>query len=325
MNGHPPFFANAQLLDLQPADVLVPERIGFLHEDKAVALGRLMAVDGQRTPINVVKRKNAKPGTPQWQLVTGRHRLRGAELEGLPIFAIEVIGKPEDLVDLEASENLHRRPLGPIERAKFTAALVQAAQERIAREHGNLSNQKLGAKIRWEKVRLGETRVDDALSQEAADACDKMSQAYGWAESVADALGLDRRTIHRDLTLYRLLIEPFPDLAQALAMHPVIGENASQLRLIAQVQDEGLRRRVIALVLADGHMTVEAARVEVGVDRTANVEPVPEQKFMNAVVGNLSRLSAPQQKRHVDSLVRALKGDEVKRQLRDRLNQELGE
>ena len=60
--GHPPFFANAQVLALDPADVLVPTRIGFLHEDKAVALGRLMAVDGQRTPINVVRGKNAKPG-----------------------------------------------------------------------------------------------------------------------------------------------------------------------------------------------------------------------------------------------------------------------
>jgi hypothetical protein len=36
------------------------------------------------------------------------------------VFAIEVTGKPEDLADLEASENLHRRPLAPIERAKFT-------------------------------------------------------------------------------------------------------------------------------------------------------------------------------------------------------------
>lgn len=61
-------------------------------------------------------------------------------------------GTPEELADLEASENLHRRPLGPIERAAFTAALVTAAQERIAREHGDLDQYQRGARARWDRV-----------------------------------------------------------------------------------------------------------------------------------------------------------------------------
>ena len=85
------------------------------------------------------KKKTAKKGAPRpWRLVTGMHRLHGCELEGIEVIAFEVTGKPEDLADLEASENLHRRPLGPLERAKFTAALVQAAQDRIAREQSAL-------------------------------------------------------------------------------------------------------------------------------------------------------------------------------------------
>src|SRR5690606_38615791 len=108
------------------------------------ALGRLMAVDGQRDPIKVVA--NKKNADKPWRLVTGMHRLIGARIENITVWAIEVTGKPEELADLEASENLHRRPLAPIERAKFVAALCQAAQERIAREHGNLSQQKLAIK-----------------------------------------------------------------------------------------------------------------------------------------------------------------------------------
>jgi hypothetical protein len=110
-----------------------------------------MAVDGQRDPIKVVAqpKNKAKP----WRLVTGMHRLIGARLEGIQVFAIEVSGKPEDLADLEASENLHRRPLAPIERAKFTAALVQAAQDRIARENGNLKQQQLAVRARQERVK----------------------------------------------------------------------------------------------------------------------------------------------------------------------------
>ena len=36
-----PVLANAQLLELAPGDVMIPERIGFLHEDKAAALARV--------------------------------------------------------------------------------------------------------------------------------------------------------------------------------------------------------------------------------------------------------------------------------------------
>jgi hypothetical protein len=76
--------------------------IGFLHEDKAAAIGRLMAVDGQRDPIKVVAQPagSSKP----WRRVVGRHRLHGARLEGIKVWAIEVAGKPEDLADLEASK-----------------------------------------------------------------------------------------------------------------------------------------------------------------------------------------------------------------------------
>jgi hypothetical protein len=168
----------AKLFELSPEHVDEGQRIGFLHEDKAAALGRLMAVDGQRDPIKVV----ANPRNPDrpWRLVTGMHRLIGARIEGITIIAIEVSGKPEALADLEASENLHRRPLGPIERAKFTTALVQAAQERIAREHGNLKHYQLGAKARWAKVKTGEMRSEEALRDDVDDASAKIAEAYGW-------------------------------------------------------------------------------------------------------------------------------------------------
>ena len=120
-------------------------------------------------------------------------------------------------------------------------------------------------------------------------------------------------------------MEPFPELAEPLSKHPVVGENASQLKAIAQVKDEGHRRTVIEALLADPEMTADTARIRAGIDSPAGLKPSPEQKFADAVIGNLGRLNATQQKSHVDSIVGALKTDEVKRQLRDRLNQELGE
>lgn len=316
--------ADAKLFEVSPLHVDERDRIGFLHPDKAAALGRLMAVDGQRDPIKVV----AQPDNAEqpWRLVTGMHRLIGARIEGMTVFAIEVSGTPEELADLEASENLHRRPLSPLERAKFTAALVHAAQERIARQHGNLKHYQLGAKARWAKVKSGEVRAEQALRDDSDDACATMSQAYGWEESVGEALDMSRRTIHRDLTLFRMLIEPFSaDLVQGLAQHPVVGENASQLKAIAAIADQVARLKVIEQLLEDPELSADEARVRVGLDKPqAAAAAAPGQKFYNQIEGGWSRLGTAEKRRFLPNIAAMLPSD-MKRELRDMLNRELGE
>lgn len=311
----------AILLELSPDQVDEGSRIGFLHEDKAAALGRLMAVDGQRDPIKVVT--NGTNAERPWRLVTGMHRLIGARIEGITVWAIEVSGKPEDLADLEASENLHRRPLAPIERAKFVQALCQAAQERIAREHGGLRQQQLAVKARWDRVKHGERRVEEAIAEEADDTADKMSAVYGWVDSAADALGMDKRTIRRSLELYRLLIEPFPELIEALSRHAVVGENAAQLKMIAAVQDEDLRRATIQALLADGELGAADARVLVGVDRAAGPAPAPGQKHVNTIVDHWGRLGLAQRSAFLRDEFVPLLTPGQKRELRDQLSAEL--
>lgn len=313
MGAHPPFFANAVLMQLDPADIHVPERIGFLHEDKAVALGRLMAVDGQRDPIKVAPRPKKGGGKAGWQLVTGRHRLRGAELEGITVWAIEVNGSAEDFADLEASENLHRRPLGPIERAKFTAALVKAAQDRIAREHGDLRQQQIAVKARWDRVKHGEETLENALRDDTEDTCAKMALVYGWEDSVGEALDMSRRTIHRDLSLFRLLIEPFPDLIEALSKHPTVGENASQLKAICAVRSEANRRAVIEALLADSNMSAEMARVRVGVDSEKVAPPTRDVKFTNTISDSWGRLSIAAKREYLPRFVSMLSEDQKTR------------
>lgn len=323
----------ATLLELAPADVMVPERIGFLHGDKAAALGRLMAVDGQRDPIKVVRNLPSKPiaevvaeGKKPWRLVTGMHRLTGALLEGITIFAIEVSGKAEDLADLEASENLHRRPLGPIEHAKFTAALVQAAKDRLARERGDLKQQKLAADARWKRVAAGEERREAALRDEVQDAESQFETAYVkqgecWEKSVGEALGMGRPSIYRAMRLYRFIILPFPDLAEALSRHPVVGENASQLRAIADIDNEAQRRAVIEAILADPELSADVARVQVGLDQPAGPTPLPHQKHFNAILGGWSHLGKAQKREFLPQFVRHLTPG-LKAELRELLDQE---
>lgn len=316
--------SGANLLELSPDHVDEGNRIGFLHEDKAAALGRLMAVDGQRDPIKVV----AQPENPDrpWRLVTGMHRLIGARIECITVFAIEVSGKPEDLADLEASENLHRRPLAPLERAKFTAALVMAAQARIARQHGGLKQQQVAIKARWDAVRKGELRPEQALKDESEDTRRNLRHVYSWEESVGDALGMGRDAIYRDLRLYRMIIEPFPALVEQLARHPIVGENASQLKAIADVKEEKHRRAVIERIVADKELSADEARVQAGIDRAVPTAPVHAyQKHYDAITGGWSRLGTAERSRFVRDELPKLLTDGQKRELRDRLNEELGD
>lgn len=315
--------ADAHLFELSPEHIEIGDRVGFLHEDKAVALGRLMAVFGQRDAIKVIanKRNAAKP----WKLVTGRHRLEGARIEGMTIHAIEVKGTPEALADMEASENLHRRPLGPIERAMFVQSLAQAAQQRMARELGDLKHHQLAAKARWDRVKVGEITAQAAVAEETDDAVDKMSSACGWREDAADALGLGKKELQRALTLYRLLIAPFPDLIEQLAKHPVVGENAKQLRDIADIKDEGARKSVIEALLADDELSADEAKVQCGIGLIggAAATPVAYQKHYDAITGGWSRLGTAEKRKFLPSIASMLP-TEMKRELRDMLTGEIG-
>jgi ParB family chromosome partitioning protein len=293
---------DAKLFEVSPLHVDESGRIGFLHEDKAAALGRLMAVDGQRDPIKVV----AQPGSPEkpWRLVTGMHRLIGARLEGITVFAIEVSGDPEDLADLEASENLHRRPLAPIERAKFVHALVRAAQERVARQNGGVKQQKLAAEARWAKVRAGLSRAEEVLQGEVEDALCTQRTAYNWEESVGDAFGMKRRTIYNCLKLYRLLVEPFPsDLVEALSAHPVVGENEVQLRELAAIQDEAKRLGAIQMLIANPEMSADVARVQLAIDAAKTAPPTRDVKITNTISDSWTRLSLGAQRAYLPRFV----------------------
>lgn len=136
---------------------------------------------------------------------------------------------------------------------------------------------------------------------------------------------MSKRTIHYDLTLSRLLIEPFSELTEDLARHPVVGENSAQLKLIAAIRDEAQRRLVIEALLEDHELSADQARVQVGLDSAAGPEPVKHQKFFNQIEGGWSRLGMTEKRAFVPKLAAMLETPGLKRAMRDLLNAELGE
>ncbi|MEL6486691.1 MAG: hypothetical protein AAFQ13_06065, partial [Pseudomonadota bacterium] len=177
-------------------------------------------------------------------------------------------------------------------------------------------------KARWDRVKHHEEGAEEALRDETEDTCATIAHVYGWEESVGEAMGLSRRTIHNDLALFRLLIEPFPELIKELSRHPVVGENASQLKKLIQVKDEGARRRVIEALLADPEIKVEDAMISAGVGlKGADATPVTHQKHFDAIEGGWSRLNSQQKRAFLPRIVNMLTPD-MKRQLRELLSEE---
>ncbi|MCM3419018.1 ParB/RepB/Spo0J family partition protein [Sphingopyxis alaskensis] len=268
-----------------------------------------MARDGQTDPIKVVFHQD------QWLLVTGLHRLQGARGLNLPwIDAIEVKGSTAELRRLEASENLHRRDFGPLERAMFVRAIADDAELRWAGKHEGMSPQQIGQLRRWEQERAkapGVVHPDQAAAMESQHSAAILSGLYGWQEEVAESLGLSARSLRRSLLIHRQLIAPFEsELVEALAQTE-LGQKQAALFDLAAIADDATRRLVIDTIVGDdaGEIrSVADAMVAAGAKaRTDKPRLTGDTKWMNGAQGNLARLSASGWKQFAPTLIEMVK------------------
>jgi len=293
------------VLQISVDDIVVGDRIGILWPDKAAALGQLIAASGQRTPINI--RANGPKAAKPWTLVAGWHRLEGVKQAGLRIIdAIQVYG---DFREVEAEENLYRRNLAPIERACFVRAIADAAEVRLKDQHQGLSPEQIAVRARWDAVRAKAKDVErsETLNEaEAAHTQVNFTRVYGWRDEVAAAIGMSIESVKKDLTLHRAIVAPFPDLYEALARHPIVGENASALREIASYAEPARRDIIEALIEAPAMTLAQALE---GLALKAGKAPAPKgaTKYQDNAGANIARLTLGQQKDWAPAFTQALK------------------
>lgn len=301
--------SNAVVLALSPSDIIVGERQGAFWPDKAAALGKMMAQDGQIVPI-IVRKSGPRAAAP-WTLVAGHHRLGGAKLEGFAtINAVELVGSQDDYLKAEALENAARPTRSPLERACFVRAIADAAEKRLKDQHGDLTPEQIAVRARWDAMKgkaPGVERAGELDDAEAEYTAEIFSAVYGWQETVAQAIGMTSRTVRNDLALHRALVAPFPTLWRDLATHPIVGENASALREIASYQSIETRRAIIEGLIDAPDMTLAQALEGLGLSKPSAPAATGATKFMNNAAANISRLSAGQQRDFVPVLLRSLK------------------
>ncbi|PAL25514.1 ParB/RepB/Spo0J family partition protein [Sphingopyxis sp. GW247-27LB] len=301
-----PIDAAVEVFPINPDDVYIPAGIGMFWPEEAAAIGASMKRDGQNDPIKVVFRND------RWELVAGRHRTHGARAMRLPwIYAIEVKGTAAELRLIEASENIHRRNFGPIERALFVRAIADDAEARWSEGHDGMTPQQIGQIKRWEKERAkvdGVVRPDDAANMEAEYSSAKLAGLYGWQDEVAETLGLSSRSLQRSLLIHRQLIAPFePEVWEELARSPH-GRNASSLEALCRIKDADARRDTIDLLIDNPALKVEQALAIV--DEQApqpKVRVTGDTKYMDNAGSNLARLSASGWRSFAPALAESIK------------------
>lgn len=286
------FFIDPNTIDPDEAG-----RIGLFYPAKAEALGYLMQRDGQNDPIKVVLIKASS--AYRYRLVSGLHRLKGCLSAGIKVAAV-VIGDTDDLRGIQASENVDRRELEPLERAMFVHAVVTRVKVQLAAQHGDISQHALAGKAR--ALRAQETERDIA-KEDVAAARDNLSLAYGWNEQTAEACGLGVRDIKRSMRIYRCIVEPCRDLIDAFKDHPV-AKNASALKVIAAEKTASTRRRIIEALIGDVEKTLEQAMQEI--DPKAKKEVSHYDKFSNQVRGGWSRLTTSEKRMFIPTFAKEI-------------------
>lgn len=262
-------FETARTAFKVPVDLIDPEGgLRPLDLGWVSALQALFAADGQEEPIEIYPKDDGRFG-----VTAGRHRLAAASASGWA--TIDAYIDPARRAR-EISENLFKLGLSPIDRAAFVAELVQLQKAKAGLPDG-ASMQSVAATARWA----------DRIGIEADDASRIVRFAFGFADDVAEKIGLSRSSIYNALELHRGLN---PEVAETIRGLPV-AENASQLRALAKMDEAD--QRLIAGLIAEG--SAKGVTDAVATLRQTPV-PTPTQKAWSALQSNWTRLSTRDQR-----------------------------
>lgn len=191
--------------------ILVPQgRLRRVDPDAADSLARSIAGIGLQSPIALAP--DPEDGD-RHVLVAGAHRLAAARLLGWNAIDAFVIDDRADALDLmEIDENLIRRQLTPLDRARF----LHRRKEIFARIHGDPASRDphSGKFSRNEKY------------------------AQSWVEDSAQSIGLSKRAVQRAAFIGANLV---PDLADALAATPIAERDTDLFRLAQMPPDRQAR------------------------------------------------------------------------------------
>ena len=194
-----------RVLPVDLASIEIPPRLRAVDPETVSALADSIARISLQNPI-ILQKHPDDPGL--LVLVAGVHRLQAVRQLGWPrIEALVVDGSPEEIGLIEIDENLIRKDLTPLDRARFLAR----------------------RKAIYAKLYRGSGRGGDRRGAgPAADGADRATASTSWAQDAADLVGISPRAVHRAVAIGTGLSD---ELADALADTPIARREGDLFRL----------------------------------------------------------------------------------------------
>ena len=218
-----------RVLPVDLASIEIPPRFRTVDPETVSALADSIARLGLQSPI-ILRKHPDDPGL--LFLVAGAHRLQAVRDLGWPrIEALVVDGPEEEIGLIEIDENLIRKDLTPLERARFLAQR-KAIYARLYRQTG----------------RGGDRRS----ASYARDRAHTPEPTASWAQEAADLIGISKRAVHRAVSIGAGLSD---ELADALAGTPIANREGDLFRL-AQMSDKDKKRVLRRLQEPDAPRTL---------------------------------------------------------------------
>jgi ParB family chromosome partitioning protein len=209
----------AQFKTISVDEIAIPERLRAVEVEHALAIAQSIVEHGLINPITVRYTPNAKGGS--YTLIAGAHRLRAFAINDEPEIEALVIEADKDEAQLvEITENLFRNDLSVMDRAIF----VQSYRDVWERRNGKI-----------EPGRRGNSANLAQLIQDEAE-------VGGFAEHVADRMGLSRRTFFR---LNKIAKNLRPEV-RAVIRGTSVADNQSELLKISKMEPSRQRQLATA-------------------------------------------------------------------------------
>ena len=209
-----------RVLPIDLAAIHIPPRLRTLNPDTVGALARSISAIGLQHPI-IARKHPDDPGL--LILVAGAHRLEAVRDLGWPRIETLIVDGPEEEISLiEIDENLIRKDLTPLDRARF------------------LTRRKaIYAKLNRASDRGGDRRSANSTG----DRSGRLTASTSWAEDAAGIVGISPRAVHRAVAIGTGLSDA---LADALAGTPIARREGDLFRL-AQMPDSDKQRVLLQL------------------------------------------------------------------------------
>lgn len=240
-----------ELALVDPATVIVSERLRVVDEAWVEAIAASIEQKGQDTPIQV--RRN---GGGRLHLVAGAHRLEACKRIGVEVRA-EIIQCSElEARLIEIDENLFRRELGALDRAVFLAERKKVYLEMFPETRNGAQG-----------GRGGKRNENDIVS---------------FSKQTAKRINLSARSVERAISI----AEKIPADVRKRLVGTRIAEKQADLLYLAGL-DPSLQRKAVTLVSDGSARTLKAAVARI--DGTEEPEPTPAERQFSRLVDAWSR------------------------------------